>query len=395
MTSNFSFTRNPSTKVRVKTELLSLAKIDNTLVLIGRMAAAGTTATANVPYTVENFGDSLAAKAECEPLFGVGSECVEMVVAAIDAINGSDLEPKAYPVIKVIPMANADTDLAATLAANINMPMPFVVMPFGADVSARLTELRTHVEAISGEDKGRNGQFGSFGFAALDVSTGSATPVGVGAASKNIMIPWLRDSAGTKKNKLHEVASAVAAICATNAAPYLPLNEVEIGGLEAPDSAADWHGDGDTGTCALGLSAGLIPLMVNHRGKVCISRTVTTLRSDAAQEDVAYYDMQDWQKLYAFRSNVFSLARQPRYKRAHASDAKLKALKSEIIVLAKTFESLEMFQYVDKLAEEFVVARDPANRHAGVYTIPLNVVPGFHNKGIELIGTNKFDSFIL
>lgn len=395
MASQFSWTRNPSVKIRTRTEISSLTKLDNTLIIIGRMAASGTTAVANVPYTVNNFGDDVAAKAECEPLFGVGSECVEMVIAAIKAINGSDLEPKAYPVIKVIPMASASTDLAGTLAANITLPMPFVACCFKGDDASRMGELRTHIEAISGEDKGRNGQFGSFGFMALDVTTGSATPAGLAAASKNLVFPWLRDTAGSKANKLHTVAAAVAAICATNNSPFLPLNGIEIGGLVPPVSTSDYHGDGDTGTCSLGLSAGLLPLMINNRGKVCISRTVTTLRSDAAQEDTAFYDMQDWQKLYAFRAEVYNLAQQPRYKRSHATDAKLKALLSEIIVKAKIYESLEMFQYVDKLASQFVVARDPANRHAGVFTIPLNVVPGFHNKGIDLVGTNQFDSFVL
>lgn len=392
---SFSFTRNPSTKVKTRTELATLVKIDNTLVIIGRKALAGATALVNVPYTVENFGDSAAAKIECEPLFGIGSECVEMIVAAIDAIKFSDLDEKVYPVIKVIPMVNAGTDLAATLAANISMPMPFVASCFGGEVAASLADLRAHLEAISGEDKGRNGQFGSFGFVAMDGSTGTATPIGISTASKSILFGWLRDTAVTKKNKLHEVAASLAAICASSGRPYLPLNGIEIGALEAPDAASDWHGDGDAGTCSLGLSAGLIPLMINHRGKVCVSRTVTSLRTDAAFEDTAYYDMQDWQKLYAFRAEIYSLAQQPRYKRAHASDAKLKAFKSEVIVKAKTFETLEMFQYVDKLVNEFVLARPLDNRHAGTLLTPVNVVPGFHNKGIDIVGTNKYDSFIL
>lgn len=391
----FSFTRNPSTKTKARTELATLAKIDNTLVIVGTMAASGASATAGIPYVVENFGDEVAALAEVSPLFGAASELTEMVIAAIKAVKYSNMDSIQYPILKVIPMANADTDYGATLAANINVPMPFLAVAAKATVSEALSDVRDHLQAISGEDRGRKGQFGSFGFMGMEGSLSESVAIGVSTASQFMMFPWLRDTAGTPANKAHALAAAVGAICAANPAPYLPLNEIEIGGLAVPASLADHHTEGDTGSVALGLASGILPLPVNFRNKVTISRTVTSLRTTAELEDTAYYDMQDWQKLYAYRTNAYARANEPRYKRAHASNKKILALKSELIGIAKTFETLEMFQEVDKLVAEWTVVRDPLNRHAAVYTMPVNAIPGFHNKGLDIVGTNKYDSFVI
>ena len=110
--------------------------------------------------------------------------------------------------------------------------------------------------------------------------------------------------------------------------------------------------------------------------------------------NIAYYDIQDWQVIYYLRKNIFVIASQPRYKQAKATIQKLQALKSELLQACKDLEALEMLQYVDKFAGSFTVDRQPTNRHAAVYKIPVNVVPGFHNKGLALVGTTTFDSII-
>lgn len=395
MESNFDFTRAPSTKTRARTELATLAKIDNTLVIIGKKAAEDATAPVHVPYTIENFGDEVAALAECTPLFGAASECTLMVKAAIEAIKYGTQASKNYPTIKVIPVASDATGVAAALAANIALPMPFLAVSFAGTVTAVMNEVKDHLNAISGEDKGRNGQFGSFGFMGLEGSLATSTPVGLAAASEKMLFPWLRDTSEVKANKVYELAASLAAVCASNGQPYNPLNELELGKRVAPAKIEDYHVDGDTGTVALGLAAGLVPLVINSSGKVAISRTVTSFRPSEELEATAYYDMQDWQKMYSYRTDCYARANEERYKRTGASDDKIKALGSEFKVIAKTYETLGMFQYVDKLINEFVVKRHPSNRHAAIYTLPVNVIPGFHNKGIDIVGTNKYDSFII
>jgi phage tail sheath gpL-like len=394
---NFNFTRVPSTKVGIDIETAGLVPGDNTLVLVGRMAASGASATENVPLFITNFGDPVAALAECTPLFGATSELTEMVIAAINGNFKSDNPSPVFPKIRVIPMANAkaDTDLAAALTANAAIPMPFVAIPFPSSDATARTAFLAHLTLISGMDRGSNGQFGSFGVMASLGTPSAVQTDGTTAMSEKLMIASLPDSAGTPANKVHQVAAAYAAVCASCGLPFLPLNGISVGGLVPPASHADWHTAGDAGSASLVLDAGVSPLMSGDSGVVRIMRSVTSYRPSSAVEAASYYDMQDWQSLYYFRANAFALAQQPRYLRAKATDKKLLALKSELIGVAKILEALEVFQYIDQLASQFTVTRPANNRNGGVYNIPVNVVPGFHNKGIGIEGTNQFDSFTL
>jgi len=390
---SFTFTRNPSVKVSVDVVQSGLVQAQNQLVIVGHVSSGGGTVTAmNVPVVIENFGDAVAAQAEAEGYFGAGSEAAQMVVAAIKGAKPGGV----FPPIKVIPIANGDTasNLAATLAANIGLPMPFVVVPYALEISAAAAALKAHLTAISASDRGDNSQFGSFGFMATLNSLSTASTAAQSAGSQVICAPWLRDAGAIQP--VFVVAAAYAAVCAANGVPFLPLNGVVVGGLQAPAAVSDWHTTGDAGTVSLGLDAGLAPLTILSDGLVHISRSITTYRDTVNNLEVgAYYDMQDWQVLYYYRQNAYTTAVQPRYAIAKATDQKIKALLSELIKLAKDFESLEMFQYVDKLVQYFTATRVPGNRFAAVYEIPVNVVPGFMNKGIAAHGVETFDSVTL
>lgn len=394
---SFQFTRAPSTKTSVGISTKGLTPAVNELVIIARRGASGGSATTGVPVLLDNFGDYLLAATECTTKFGASSEISEMVVAAIKGVLFSDLVDKQFPKLRVIPLANdaVAADLAGVLAANIVVKMPFVVVPFPMTDATARGALKAHLTAISASDRGSNGQFGSFGVMATDGILSTVTAASEANGSELLLFPWLRDGAVTKANKIHAVAAAYAAVCASTGIPYLPLNEIVVGGLVPPVASSDWHTSGDAGTEALGLESGLVPLMVASDGTMKISRTITSRRSNSAAADASYYDMQDWQKLYYFRMNVYLLSTQARYKRAHASDQKLLALRSEIIATAKEFERLDMFQHVDDLVEQFKCTRVSGNRHAAVYEAPTNCIPGFHNKGIGITGTDEFDTFEL
>jgi phage tail sheath gpL-like len=389
----FNFTRNPSVKVSVATAVSGLAGADNQLILVGRVAAAGGTVAVGAPTIINNYGDPVAAQTECDGYFGAGSEIGEMVVAAIKAVLYSSLQNKVYPPIKVYPMANAaaSSTLSAFLANFLAMPAPYMAIPYAADDSAALTALSSFMTAISSSDRGDNGQFGSFGFAATILQTSSATPVGVAAASSNLVLPWLRDTATTPANSVHQVSAAMAAISACMGVPFNSLNGVSVGGLVAPSSHADWHTPGDAGTVALGLSAGLVPLQVLPSGMVAISRAITASRVVSSIQDIAYYDLQDWQVLYYCRKVFYNIAMQPRYRQAKASIQVLLALKSELISACKDMESIGMLQFVSKFADQFTVNQLPGNRNAAVYSVPMNVIPVLANIGIAITGTTQFD----
>ena len=392
----FNDTRVPGTKIRTEIQTTTLVQADNSLVLIGHAAVGGGTATIGHPISISNFGDPVKALAECAAAFGSGSEIGSMVVAAINGVLGSTLQSISYPPIVCIPIASTDTsaNLAATLASLLTIPLPFVALCYPGTDSVAMLAIKNHLTLISGEDRGRLGQFGSFGFMAVSSATAVATPVGLAGASQNLLFPWLLDSASTPANSIPAIASATAAVCAANGVPYNPLTDVHVGGLVPPVSPQDWHTPGSTGTEVLGLNAGLLPLMVNADTSIGISRAVTSFRPDSATLQPAYFDLQDWEGLYYFRTNCYAICQQPQFKLAKASDQKAAALNSEFLRIAKDLEALEIFQHVDKLAGQFVYSRSLTNRSAFVFSCPVNVVPGFYNKDVDIIGTTAFDTVV-
>lgn len=387
MSAPITFSRAPSTKVPVDIQTTGLVPADNTLVLIGHMANVGGTAVAGVALAIENYGDSAAVQDEIDEAFGAGSELGDMVLGAIKAIETTDLVPKVFPPIKVIPMTFGDDDMATVLAHNVSMPMPFVAQPYPASDTSQSSDFKDHLIAISGDDRGRLGQFGSFGFTGTDEALAAVSTYGETAASENMLFAWLRDLNVVKANDTHVCAAATAALAASNGLPFLPLNDVKVGALNPPTDAKDQHSAGDAGSEAAGLESGVIPLMTAFDGSIHISRTVTSRRTQAGVPDSDYIDLQDWQTLYYLRKQVYLLTQKDRYKRARNSADKQKSLKSECIHILKEMEKLEMVQNVDAHVADMIVTNAPGgNVYASQIDIPAAVIPGFHNKGIFLHG---------
>lgn len=393
---NFTFTRNPSIKISVSTQIDGLVTADSTLTLLGNVGSSAGTAVLGVPVFIQNYGDPALAQVECDALFGANAQLTEMVVAAIKGNLFTDLATKNFPKLQVIPMASGATSagLAAVLAPLLSVAMPFVALPYPATDAVALTAIKNHLTAINANDRGDSGQFGSFAFLATDADVSTATPAGLSAASESIVIPYLRDLATIKANKIHAVASAYAAVCAGNGLPFLPINGAKIGGLVAPVSATDYLTAGDAGSISLSMDSGLAPMKISVGGDVQAVRSITTRRPVSSVAEVAYYDIQDWQVLYYLRKNCYVIASQPRYKQAKATTEKLQALKSELIQICKSMEALQMLQHVDLFAGDFTVDRAPTNRNAALYRVPVNVVPILANLGIALVGTTKFDQII-
>lgn len=396
MAYNPSFTRVPSTKVGVAVDTSGLTAAQNTLVIIGHQAEDPGAAANYAPYTVENFGDPVAVVAEMVTAFGTASEIGQMVVAAINAnFDEENDESPVFPPIIVIPIAHADTDVDLALTPNINMAMPFLSVWFDANDTVNSPKLLTFLNTINEDDRGQNAQFGSFGFQGTQDSTEEAPGYGTAAANQGLLIGWLRDSADSTANTSAEIAAWLGALCAANGVPFNPMNGVGGGGLVAPASQSDWHTPGDSGTEEIGLAAGLVPLMVYPDGTIHISRTVTTYNTDPEVPLTSYYDYQDWAVLYYYRQNAWEIAQGGNYKNVKGTVQKKKALRSDLIALANDFEGLGMFQYVQDLVSQWTITVPEDNRYAAVYQIPVNVVPGFMNKGIGILGTTEFDEFVI
>ena len=398
MTVTFS-NRVPGTKSSVGLKISALSQSTKTLVIIGHLSVAGGTVAAGVPQIIENFGNPDDAKTECDGYFGADSEIGEMVVAAINSIlyTNSDNEGKniEFPVLKCIPMANGDDDLEAFLGKLLTVPMPHVVVPYDITDDTSRAALKDHLVAISGQGRGVHQQYGSFGYMGAFGELATVSPLAIAEATQVLSFPWLRDTAAGKANKLHEVAAAYAAICAGNAYPFNPVNDVKLGKVDPPSQVDDYHTGGDAGTVALGLAAGLVPLMVNAAGEVVISRSITALRSNEASPDAAYYDIQDWQVLYEYRYQAHVISQRQEFTNKKRTTDRTKELRTALIKRARDMQDDEALQHVDELVDQFTITIPKDNRHAAIYKTPLNVVPGFHQKGIDVIGTDEFDVFEL
>lgn len=388
--SGFNFSRFPSTQTKATVDVFGQASADNKLVIIAHAKAAAPAENIGVPVLIENFTSEVDAKEECDTKFGSDSEVGKMVVAAINAVKYSNLDPKQQPPIEVLALAEADDDLATLLANNQSMEMPYVAPWFGAD-DALLSDLRDHLALVSGPDRGVYGQFKSYGFCSLKDSLATVTPIGISAGSEHLVIPWLKDTEVAPANSIEELNAAVAAVAAVNPTPFNPMNGITLGKVGAPVKRADHLAPDVTGEASMGLAAGLTPLMVNFRGEVEISRMITTRRTVETEEDYAYFDLPDWQVLSLYRKNCYLIRQQAKFKRAKADSETLKNLKSAFMSLAKDFEDQKMFQAVDKLAPFFELVKDPTSRSNYTFKIPVNVTPGLHSVGMEAIATTQFD----
>ena len=360
----------------------------------GAAAVEVGTAPSRVAVQIENMGSISDLEAEVDGLFGAGSQLGSMLVAGAKAAKFTQIDPLLLPPVKAIPLDFDTPDLVGVLADNETLAMPFAATGFSVTDSTNLTDFKNHMIAISKSDRGDFGQFGSFGFVGGRDTLGTMTPIGEGLATETMLVSYLRDSAVTPVQTDAEQAGALVILSAANPIPYNPLNDAIVGGFQAPVDKDDYHTPGDSGTISVSLAAGLVPMRIDAGGNVRISRTVTASRRVASIADANYYDMQDWQVLYFLRTNCYNLSKQPQFVRAKGSTAKANSLRSGIIAILRSMEGLEMLQFVEELADQVTVKQDPTNRSAFIYTIPVNVIPGFHNKGMGIIGTTEFDGTI-
>lgn len=387
----FNFSRMPSQQTSVTADGLGQAKAENTLVIIGHAAEGASAANLDKPIIIENYGNEKNAETECEAKFGADSEVGKMVVAAILAAKNSQQVPSVIPPIIVLALAHDDNDLETLLQDNESVPMPYVAVWFGASDTALCETLKTHLVFISGPNRGMYGQFGSFGFVTANGTLATVAPYGTAMKSEKIVIPWLKDTAVAKENSVANLGAQLGVMAAQNPLPFNPLNKLEVFGVKPPVSRADFISPEVTGDGALALDAGLSPLLVNNNGKVFISRLITTVRTLDNDPDYAYFDLPDWQVLYYFRKLCYNITQRPNYIRSKASVNTLKNMMSDFIAVAKDLEKQGMLQHVDKFADKFKIEKDPTGRSEYVFRIPVNVIPGLHSIGVDILGTTLFD----
>ncbi len=363
------------------------------LLLFGREASGGGTIDPYVATTISNSGDAAAGLAEAETKFGDDAEIAKMVAAAITANAGGSV----FPQIKCIAIAFGRTDWGASdeaLTAAQKVKAEFLVSPFEAPSGTLHSKFKTHCELVSGATRTAQNQFGSFG---VHFNRTISDPANLTTPDTQFLIPvWLRDS-GSPDYSVGEMAAAAAARMAGNAIPFNPLDDISLGGVEAPEDPDDWPSVGDNAESETALQKGWTPLYVKPSGEVAFVRTITArISADGSGSPVvgSYYDVQDFQVLYYWRKTLYTRFSQADFKKKASANV-AKRMKAEAIRLAGAFEDQEMFQAVAQLAKTFIVQRASTDRHAFECKTPVNVVPGLHRKKINIEAGTEFDTIIV
>lgn len=361
----------------------------------GASGASGSSGVANYsPVQISNSADVTAAQTEAEGYFGVGSELVKAIVAAINANAGGS----NFPLLNAIPLDSADTDFGpadAALTAVKTVRSEFIVSPYdGADATLR-GKLEATAREMSGAQRVENNQFGSVGCAfTRSIVNPASMPI---VDSQFFMGFTMRDTGTGAQAPAYSIAEACAAAVAPIAAEIIPFNPADgivIRRLAPPAKASDFYTIGGGLESETILAKGWVPLRVLPNGTVAYVRTVTSrITVDGTTPAAAYYDVQDFQVLYFWRKTVFTRLNQTDFKNVKASTDVAKQVKSELIRLAQTFEDLTMFQAVTKLAPFFKVQRSLSDRHRFDVLTPVNVIPGLHTIATRVEAGVLFDTF--
>lgn len=362
--------------------------------LIGH-AASGMAASAEyVARVISNSGDADAAEAEAIAKFGV-CELTDMIVAAVKAnqVTGRFVQ------LTAVPLKSTDAGFGAAdeaLDAVDRLKAEYVVSPYDGQTDALRTKLKDLCATMSGPHRPSNNQFGSVGVVFNRAETDPSLLDKFD--SQFICAGWLPDTStggDAPAYSIGEMAAALAAIMAGNGAPFNPLDDETINGVDAPVKQADWITVGFGLESEVALNQGWTPLKVKPNGEVSIVRSVTgRISADGSGTPVvtSYYDVQDFNVLYYWRKTVYTRLSQPDFKQRKASTDTAKDILSEVLRLAGLFEDQQMFQAVKQLASSFKVERSTSDRHRFNVLTPVNVIPGLHVIATNIEATTEFDS---
>jgi phage tail sheath gpL-like len=378
-----------------------LPSSNQTLVLVGHLAASGGASGITLPYevvTINNVVDSVAASGEANAKFGAGSELAKMVIAAVKANAGGS----TFPAIKCVGLNPADTDFGAAdaaLTALSKTECEYIVSPYDAQNQTLTNKLKSFATTYSGAQRVENSQFGTIGVAFNRSTVDPSTLFKYD--TQFLSLQWLRDT-GTGGNapalSIAEMAAAGAAVMAGNIAPFNPQDSLTIQNVDAPLDTTQNITVGAGLESETALQQGWTPWFVKPNGEVAFVRTVTTRKTvdaDGVTTVTAYFDVQDFNVLYLWRKTLFTRFNQPDFKRRKASAQAAQDIKSEVIRLATAFQDQGMFQAVDQLAKQFVVQRSSSDRSRFDVFTPVNVIPGLHVIATNVQAGTQFDQLTI
>nr|WP_241391032.1 phage tail sheath C-terminal domain-containing protein [Serratia proteamaculans]ULG15501.1 phage tail protein [Serratia proteamaculans] len=265
--------------------------------------------------------------------------------------------------LKAMSGGQGDPELDDALAAIFSAGHTLVISPYSDTASLRT--LSTHLDKVSGplEQRGAVGVTGWNG----TLSTGTTLTTTVNAA--RISMGWYNGSALPNG----ELAAVYAAIMASESDPARPLNTLALPGLDIT-SQDKWPGRTEQENA---LGNGLTPFEVSG-STVQIVRAVSTYVknamdvTDRSLMDITIIRSLDYVRL-ACRTRMTQ-----RFPREKLTDTRLARIRSELLDVLYSLETLEIVEKVDALKDQLLVTRNLQDDTRADGTIPASVVRGLH-----------------
>jgi phage tail sheath gpL-like len=279
-------------------------------------------------------------------------------------LNASITAPGVTATATAMTGGAVDPNLAAALAVCFPGNYSIYAVPYIDQTN--LQTLRTQVEAVSAYNQQR-GAIGVYGFTgALAAATTLAGEINDG----RMLEAYLPGSFSAP----FEIAAAMAAVIASSTDPAMPLNTLELAGINSPP-LADYLTQTEIESL---LWNGVTPLKVDADQNVAIVRAVSTYTTNSSGiADPSLLDITTIRSLDYVRlacRTVIGL-RFPRSKNPPGMAAKVR---STLLTTLLQLEGLEIVENVEANAAGLLVEQDSQTNTQLDAKIPAAVVPGLH-----------------
>lgn len=323
-------------------------------------AAVNGSTPAQVDLTAKNKGTVGNQIQVAATLAGVG------MTATVTALTGGSGDPDLDTALAVIFPAKYDK----VVSPYNNLTNPTTLMTYSGSPVAKL---KAHLQTVSGALEQRRG----FGVFAQSGSVALATTLSAAANYERFSMGYMRGV----KMWTPELAAAYAATWMAQPDPAMPLNGMEVRGVDVP-AQASWFTRAEQETL---LANGVTPLEVSGGETVRIVRAITTYTVNASgTPDVSYLDVTTLTALdygdVAIRNRINS-----KFRPAKITARTLRDLRSEILAVMKQLEEAKIWRDIDAYKDQVVLEESTVMPGTVNAKIPAPVVPGLHVLAGQLV----------
>lgn len=233
-----------------------------------------------------------------------------------------------------------------------------------------LSTLNTHLDSVSGPLEQRPG-VGVYG---MNGSISDATTLSGQVNHGRVLCAYLRYTNTRRKSMPCEIASATAAVMASEEDPSRPLNTLEVSGMAVPDVAERLSRTEQESL----LWNGVTPLETGPGETVRIGRAISAYTKDAQSvDDASLLDITTIRTLdYVRKACRERIAL--RFPREKLSSRTIKKVWSELYDVLIKLEGLEIVEEVEANKDGLIVERDAQDANRLNAKIPADVVNGLH-----------------